>query len=65
MIDSGHLPSNEKLTKEKCIQLLTAKINSLDFNQARKDVEIFVKTDDLSLWSADFFMDIMPRIKWI
>ena len=50
MKDSGHLPSNEKLTEEKCIQLLTEKINSLNFANAKKDVEKFVKNGDLGLW---------------
>ncbi|MBC8213136.1 MAG: nucleotidyl transferase AbiEii/AbiGii toxin family protein, partial [Candidatus Marinimicrobia bacterium] len=62
---SGHLPSNEKLTEEKCIQLLTEKINSLNFANAKKDVEIFVKNGDLGLWSSEFFMDIIQRIKWM
>ncbi|MBC8215818.1 MAG: nucleotidyl transferase AbiEii/AbiGii toxin family protein [Candidatus Marinimicrobia bacterium] len=65
MKDSGHLPSNEKLTEEKCIQLLTEKINSLNFANAKKDVEKFVKNGDLGLWSSEFFLDIIQRIKWM
>ncbi|MCH7613995.1 MAG: nucleotidyl transferase AbiEii/AbiGii toxin family protein [Candidatus Marinimicrobia bacterium] len=64
MKNSGHLPSEEKLTKEKCLQLLTDKINGLDINNAKKDVEKFVKNGDLSLWSSEFFLDIIHRIKW-
>ncbi len=65
MKDSGHLPSNEKLSKEKCIQLLTEKIASLDFANAKKDVEKFVKNGDLGMWSADFFLDTIHRINWM
>lgn len=64
MRDSGHLPSNEKLTKEKCLKMLTDKINGLDFANAKKDVEKFVKSGDLDLWSSAFFLDIINRIKW-
>ncbi|NIA32032.1 MAG: nucleotidyl transferase AbiEii/AbiGii toxin family protein [Actinobacteria bacterium] len=65
MIDSGHLRPGEKLTKDKCLRLLTDKINGLDIDKAKKDVEKFVKNDDLSLWSPEFFLDIIHRIKWV
>lgn len=64
MINSGHLHSEKRLTKDRCLQLLTDKINGLDINKAKKDVEKFVKNDDLSLWSPEFFLDIIHRIKW-
>lgn len=64
MINSGHLHSEKRLTKDRCLQLLTDKINGLDINKAKKDVEKFVKNDDLSLWSSEFFLDIIHRIKW-
>lgn len=64
MKNSGHLDSEEKLTKDKCLQLLTDKINGLDINKAKKDVEKFIKNGDLSLWSPEFFLDIIQRIEW-
>lgn len=64
MKDSGHLSSEETLTPERCNQLLMDKINSLDFENAKRDVERFVKSPDLSQWSAAYFLDIVQRIKW-
>lgn len=65
MKDSGHLPDEDKLSPKKCQQLLTNKINTLDFDSAKKDVEIFVRNGDLSQWSKGFFLDIIHRIKWM
>jgi len=64
MKDSGHLPPDEKLTKEKSQQILTDKIHSMDFTMAKKDVGKFLKNGDLNLWSTDFFLDIIHQIKW-
>lgn len=65
MKNSGHLRSEEKLEKEKCLQLLTDKINGLDINKAKEDVKKFIKKEKLSLWSQEFFIDIIQKIKWI
>lgn len=65
MIDSGHLPSGEKLTKDKCLRLLTDKFNNLDIDKANNGVEAFVNKNDLWLWSREYFLDIIHRIKWV
>jgi len=64
MKDSGHLHSEEKLIKGKCLQLLTERISGLDFDKAKKDVEKFVKNRDLSVWSSEYYLDIIHQIKW-
>ena len=54
---------SESLTKEKFIKLLIEKIEEIDFDQAKKDVEPFLKNsgqrEELSLWSKTFFSDYL------
>jgi hypothetical protein len=54
------------LTSESFRDLLTKRINNLDVDQARNEVEPFVKNpDNLSIWSREFFLDIVSRIKFV
>ncbi len=63
MIQSGHLKKGEQITSEKFFALTTEAIDKLDVNQARKEVEPFVKSpESLAVWSRDFFRDIVGRI---
>lgn len=63
MIQSGHLEKGEQLTPEKFFALVTEAINQLDVNQARTEVEPFVKNPEaLEVWSRDFFRDVAKRI---
>jgi len=46
--------------------LLTEGINNLDVDQARNEVEPFVKNpENLSIWSREFFLDVASRIKFV
>ena len=39
-------------------------MDKLDLNQARREVEPFVKSpENLSIWSREFFPDVAIRIK--
>jgi predicted nucleotidyltransferase component of viral defense system len=63
MIQSGHLKKTEKLTPEKLSIIEKTVIEKLDVNQARKEVEPFVKDpEELIIWSHDFFHDVVRRI---
>lgn len=63
MIQSGHLKQGEQMTPEKFFALTTETIDKLDVNQARKEVEPFVKNlDALEVWSGEFFQDVVRRI---
>jgi predicted nucleotidyltransferase component of viral defense system len=54
------------LTSESFIDLLTKRISNLDVDQARNEVERFVKNpENLSIWSREFFLDIISRIKFV
>jgi hypothetical protein len=63
MIQSGHLNHDEQIAPEKFFSLITEAVDKLDVNQARKEVEPFVKnTDALEVWSWEFFQDVVRRI---
>jgi predicted nucleotidyltransferase component of viral defense system len=63
MIQSGHLKPGEDLTREKFMTLMSNTIKKLDVNQARKEVESFVKNPDaLKVWSKEFFQEVARRI---
>ncbi len=63
MIQSGHLKKTEKLTPEKLSAIAETAIEQLDVNQAKREVEPFLKDPEVLLvWSRDFFHDVMRRI---
>jgi len=54
------------LTPERFKELLIQAIHSLDVEQTRKEVEPFVRhPETLSIWSRDFFLDIVSRIRFV
>ena len=63
MVQTGHIDTSEALTREKLLELLSAKIKEIDFDLAKKDVEPFLRNvahqDKLSLWSDAFFSDYL------
>ncbi len=63
MIQSGHLKEDEHLTGEKFFLLMSKAINKLDVNQAKREVEPFVRNPEaLEVWSKEFFQDVVRRI---
>ena len=63
--DSGDWPSTQ-LSKEEFMELLTAKIDSVDLNRVREDVLPFIKDDQrLAIWSADYFRDLSKLIRFM
>ena len=54
----------EPLTRETLENLLVDVIKNLDIDSARKEVEPFVKMpENLSIWSREFFLDVVSRIE--
>ena len=54
----------EPLTRETFENLLGEIIKNLDIDSVRKEVEPFVKMpENLSIWSHDFFLDVVSRIE--
>ena len=66
MRQTGDWKDDAPLTSESFKDLLTKGINNLDVDQARNEVEPFVKNpENLSIWSREFFLDVASRIKFV
>jgi len=64
MRQTGHWKGDVPLAPEKFREMLEKAINGLDVEQARREVEPFVKKpENLAIWSQDFFLDVASRIK--
>lgn len=64
MIQTGDWEEGQKLTKNIFQELLIDRINRLRINEVKKEVEPFVKQpDNLNIWSKDFFLSLVKRIK--
>jgi len=63
MIQSGHLKEGELLTAKGFFAIAEKTIDKVNLEQARKEVEPFVKHPEaLAIWSKDFFRDVVRRI---
>ena len=64
LIDSGYISENQECTLEEIETMLMNRFDSIDFLQARKDVEPFIRdTSVLDIWSSDFFKQITEGLK--
>ena len=64
LIDSGYISENQECTLEEIKTMLKSRLDSIDFLQARKDVEPFIRdTSVLDIWSSDFFKQITEGLK--
>ena len=59
LIDSGYISENQECTLEEIKTMLKNRFDSIDFLQARKDVEPFIRdTSVLDIWSSEIFKQI-------
>ncbi|MGB4000553.1 MAG: nucleotidyl transferase AbiEii/AbiGii toxin family protein [Desulfomonilia bacterium] len=66
MRQTGDWNSTEELTVETFFEALHAAIDSLDIDKAREEVSPFIKDPEvLSIWSREFFHDIVSRINLV
>ena len=64
LIDSGYISENQECTLEEIKTMLKSRFDSIDFLQARNDVEPFIRdTSVLDIWSSDFFKQITEGLK--
>lgn len=62
--NSGAL--NEPLTEASLIKMFQARSDSVNWAQAKEDVAVFLNDkNQISLWSAEFFKDIIQRVQLI
>jgi len=64
MRQTGHWAEPTPLTAGDLSDLMARRIDKVDIDQIRREVEPFVKdAAALAIWSKDFFMDVASRIK--
>lgn len=63
LIDSGFITENDACELEDVKKMLMNKFNTIDYKQAREDVNPFIKdSSKIDLWSADFFKQITENL---
>jgi predicted nucleotidyltransferase component of viral defense system len=66
LVQSGHWQTKEKFDRTTLIKILKQKIMGTDFNHARADVAPFLRDSGaISLWSGEFFIAILDKLKVI
>jgi len=64
MVQAGTLKQNERLTRDKVLDLLKAKIRTLNWQSAKEDMIPFISDRRaLDIWSSQFFLDIIEHLK--
>lgn len=64
MRQTGHWQGATPMTAEDLRGVLTGRIDKVDINRIRSEVEPFVKdAAALAIWSKEFFLDVASRIK--
>lgn len=64
LVQSNFIPQDYNLTLENLKQMLIEKFSTIDFKQAKEDVQPFIKdSTKLDLWSKDFFIQITDNLK--
>jgi predicted nucleotidyltransferase component of viral defense system len=64
MRQTGHWTRPVPLTAEDLRDLVSKRIEKVDIDQIRREVEPFVKDPEaLAIWSKEFFLDVASRIK--
>lgn len=63
LIDSGFMTESDPWSLEELKRILRARFDSIDFEQAKRDVEPFIRDSAmLNIWCADFFKQITERL---
>ena len=64
LIDSGFIPPDHECTLDDIREMLSIRFDSIDYSQAKQDVEPFIHdTSVLDIWCADFFKQITQSLK--
>ncbi|ORJ54767.1 nucleotidyl transferase AbiEii/AbiGii toxin family protein [Geothermobacter hydrogeniphilus] len=66
MRQSGHWNGTASLSPDSFHDLLAGSIGRLDVDQARREVLPFVRNPEaLAVWSREFFLDVVRRIRFV
>lgn len=64
LIDSGYIQRTDSCSLEDVKRMLCTHFDTIDFSQAKQDVEPFIRdTSVLDVWNADFFKQITEKLK--
>ena len=64
MEQTGHWDFNDTLTLTALKEMLAERFVTVDYEQAKKDVRNFIKSDEqLRLWGAEFFIELSNQIE--
>ena len=64
LIDSGFIPPDHECTLDDIKEMLSIRFDSIDYSQAKQDVEPFIHdTSVLDIWCADFFKQITQSLR--
>ena len=65
LLQTGHITEDTACSLDEIKQALHNRFNSIDFEQAKSDVEPFIRdTSVMALWSTDFFKQITDNLKF-
>ncbi len=65
LLQTGHITEDTACSLDEIKQALHNRFNSIDFEQAKSDVEPFIRdTSVMDLWSTDFFKQITDSLKF-
>lgn len=63
LLQSGYIGKNMECTMDDVKKMLLERFETIDYAQAQKDVEPFIRdTTSLALWKADFFKQITEML---
>jgi hypothetical protein len=63
---TGHYKDNVALTPDRLSPILLERIDKVDFQAAKLDVERFIpRPQDLDVWNKDFFRYMAAKIKFL
>lgn len=63
LIQSDYIKESDECTLSDVKQMLTERFESIDYEQAKKDVEPFIRdTNSLEVWNKDFFKQITENL---
>lgn len=64
LVQTKHLQETEKFDLEVLKSILREKFSEIDFDEAKRDVQIFVENPvSLDLWKKDFFIKLTENLK--
>ena len=64
LIDSNYITSDKEFTLDELKEILKKRFEDIDYEQAKKDVEPFIKdTSVLDIWEKDFFIQITDLLQ--